>query len=113
MKIAKELTTITPLSKYLAALVFMLMPFIGFFAGIRYQQTVSFIEANKQQPITTLNVQDIIRKSFQSDESKSYVCPSSGQINCMPIVTPERQASCDKEYLSWAQTNCPGLQVTY
>lgn len=41
MKFPKELTTITPTSKILAAILFISLPFIGFFLGIRYQQTIS------------------------------------------------------------------------
>jgi hypothetical protein len=38
MKFPKELTTITKLSKYLAMVVFIALPFVGFFLGVRYQE---------------------------------------------------------------------------
>lgn len=38
MKLPKELTTVTPLSKILAAILFIMLPFIGFFLGTRYQR---------------------------------------------------------------------------
>ena len=47
MKLPKELTTVTPVSKYLAMLVFLILPFIGFSFGMRYQEMVDL--ANKQQ----------------------------------------------------------------
>lgn len=52
MKLPKELTTVTPLSKYLAMLVFIIMPFIGFFYGMQYQETLDLIE--RQQMETNL-----------------------------------------------------------
>lgn len=38
MTLPKELTTITPLSKYLAMFLFIVLPFLGFFVGLRYEQ---------------------------------------------------------------------------
>ncbi len=38
MTLPKSLTTVTPFSKSLAVLVFILLPFVGFFLGVRYQQ---------------------------------------------------------------------------
>jgi hypothetical protein len=40
MDIPKELTTVTPLSKTLAIIFFVTLPFIGFFLGMRYQALV-------------------------------------------------------------------------
>src|SRR3989344_6789796 len=39
MTLPKELTKVTKLSKILAAILFILLPFVGFFLGTRYQQT--------------------------------------------------------------------------
>lgn len=41
MKIPAELNTITPLSKALALIVFITLPFIGFFAGMRYSEKIA------------------------------------------------------------------------
>ena len=38
MKLPKELTTATKLSKYLAMVLFIALPFVGFFLGVRYQE---------------------------------------------------------------------------
>lgn len=38
MKLAKSLTTVTPFSKFLAMLIFIIFPFIGFYLGILYQK---------------------------------------------------------------------------
>jgi hypothetical protein len=41
MRLPKELITITPLSKTLAVIASLVLPFIGFFSGIRYEEFVS------------------------------------------------------------------------
>lgn len=38
MKLPKELTTVTKLSKYLTKVVFIALPIVGFFLGMRYQE---------------------------------------------------------------------------
>src|SRR3989344_261472 len=38
MKLPKELTTVTPLSKYLALFLLIALPFIGFYLGFKYQE---------------------------------------------------------------------------
>ena len=47
MKFPKELTTVTPLSKYLAMVVFVTLPIVGFFLGMRYQEMMDL--ASKQK----------------------------------------------------------------
>lgn len=48
MKLPKELTTITKVSKSLALITFFILPVIGFFAGIRYQSFIDYqIEKNQ------------------------------------------------------------------
>lgn len=54
MKLPKELTTVTKTSKTLAYIVFLILPFIGFFLGMTYQQTLDL--ANQQattEPLLT------------------------------------------------------------
>lgn len=40
MKLPKELTTVTPLSKTIALVLFMLLPFLGFLIGFKYQEGI-------------------------------------------------------------------------
>ena len=40
MQLPKELTTVTPLSKYLALSLFVLLPILAFFLGMRYSQII-------------------------------------------------------------------------
>jgi hypothetical protein len=47
MKLPQSFTTVTPLSKVIAILLFASLPFIGFYFGIKFQQSVSVpFEAN-------------------------------------------------------------------
>lgn len=41
MNLPKELTTITPVSKLLALILFVLLPVVGFILGMRHQQVIS------------------------------------------------------------------------
>jgi hypothetical protein len=40
MKISKSLTTVTPLSKTLAAILFITLPFVGFYLGMQYERGI-------------------------------------------------------------------------
>ena len=40
-KLSKTWTTVTPLSKFLAMALFILLPFIGFYLGVQYQKNVT------------------------------------------------------------------------
>jgi len=40
----------------------------------------------------------------------SYTCPPSGYVDCMPILTPEKQAACSKEAMTWYKSNCPDFK---
>ncbi len=40
MKLPKYLVTVTPLSKLVALILFILLPILGFFLGMYYQQKI-------------------------------------------------------------------------
>jgi len=44
MKLPESWTTVTPLSKSITMILFIFLPFIGFFAGMRYQQKIQDTE---------------------------------------------------------------------
>ena len=44
MKLSKKFTTVTPLSKFIAMALFIILPFLGFYLGIKYQETKQSIE---------------------------------------------------------------------
>jgi hypothetical protein len=43
MKLSKQYTTVTPLSKTIALILFIALPFIGFFLGMKYQQEIDML----------------------------------------------------------------------
>src|SRR3989344_5172551 len=52
MKLPKELTTVTPLSKYLALFLLIALPFIGFYVGFKYQEQINVSKGTEEK--TTL-----------------------------------------------------------
>lgn len=75
MKLSKSWTTVTPLSKTIALILFIALPFIGFGAGILYQKSMDKLE----QPTT------IQWPASQENENSvgRIVSPSPG-ISCTP-----------------------------
>ena len=59
-------------------------------------------------------INDQISKSLHEKKNSSptpaLVCPQGEYINCMPVVGVEQSKLCSKEYLTWAQKNCPGFK---
>ena len=49
MKLPKELTTVTRLSKSLAVIVFLAFPFIGFFLGLRFQEMLYLAKGQEME----------------------------------------------------------------
>lgn len=129
MKLPKELTTVTPLSKAVALLLFFMLPIFAFIFGMNYQKLVD----NKQQVVATPTPTDeniactmdakicpdgsaVGRvppdcdfASCPTDIIKEYICPESNYIDCMPGPITERN-ECNPEYINWAKENCPGFQ---
>src|SRR5258706_5864740 len=73
MQLSKELTTVTPFSKYLAMVLFILFPFIGFYLGMQYQaRSNTYIQLNHNN-----QAQIIIKKNptpipSQTNNWKTY-----------------------------------------
>lgn len=83
MKLPSSLTTVTPLSKFLALVLFITLPFLGFFIGMQYQQQmysseseVISISPSQTPPTTQLNVanewKDFIDKDFQLQYPRTW-----------------------------------------
>ncbi len=64
MNLPNELTTVSHFSKGLAMGIFILMPFVGFLSGIKYQ---TFIESASNSPITAAIDPDISSSSSKID----------------------------------------------
>ena len=91
MRISKKFTTVTPLSKAIALLMFIAFPIIGFYYGSYYQ---SAIDVSKQQdviveyklitptPTTTQNQnsQATLSCSTSRDCPPGYYCMRTGPI---------------------------------
>lgn len=85
MKLPKELTTITPLSKFLAIVFFITFPLIGFVFGMRYQEMLNLarpqeIESNfsisrvpTSTPIAIPTVDPSITANWKTYITSSYL----------------------------------------
>ena len=51
MKLPRELTTVTKLSKYLAMMVFVALPIVGFFLGMSYQEMIDLAKKQEESNI--------------------------------------------------------------
>lgn len=40
----------------------------------------------------------------------TYICPPSGYVDCMPVLTPEKQKACSTEAMNWYKANCPNFK---
>lgn len=67
MKLPSELTTVTPLSKALALILFILLPVISFFSGMRYQEIK--MQGSIAQTVTTKQTPEILLVQYNSDSS--------------------------------------------
>ena len=83
MKIPKELTTVTPLSKAVALCMFIVLPIIAFILGMHYQ---TMLEESRR----TL-----------------FTCPREEYVDCMPGRDRIKRPECSAEFLQWAHANCP------
>jgi len=128
----RHLTTVTPFSKYLAMILFVALPFVGFWLGMQYQETEkdegylpkteygenssSREEQNHQtqqetendSPYTIQNCEDI---TFPDSKDNCYFDYAQSRDNsnlCQHILDPERKTQCF-DYLS--QTDEEILEV--
>lgn len=138
MKLPKELTTVTPLSKTIALLLFISLPIVAFIFGINYQKILSRQKdnnSNKNYINQTDNTQkkmcggiagikcpdgyicNMQGKNFpdasgiciSNDSLSEFQCPETEYIDCMPGPDVNKVA-CQPTYLKWAKENCPGFK---
>lgn len=104
MKLPKELTTVTPLSKYFAMVLFISLPFIGFLIGIRYQETVSLqtsqseniIVTTKRSPTPEIN-QVTNTSNWKTYNLKKYITKYGSSYN-FSISYPQDWAPRDHDF---------------
>ncbi len=83
MPLPKSFTTVTPLSRYLAMLLFILFPFIGFFAGMRYQQDLDQVQ------LVRLNQKTITGEDEKVSAPSTYnILKPSEKITTSPTSIP-------------------------
>jgi hypothetical protein len=78
-KLPKELVTVTPLSKGIAMVVFILLPFIGFLIGVQYQENVSRVEYQESLFDTSYN-QVKYSPLNQSNNNYNTVCTQEAKM---------------------------------
>lgn len=72
MKLPKWATTVTPLSKILALIIFISFPILGFLLGMQYQYLLSLKKEN-----TTINNYRSIENSTRKENEASLANPAS------------------------------------
>jgi hypothetical protein len=93
-KLPKWLTTVTPLSKALAMILFIALPFIGFYLGMKYQQqiminppVVSEVQKNiipTPTSASSKNIDGTIACKTNRDCPSGYSCTQAGPIKYNP-----------------------------
>ena len=76
MKLSKKWTTVTPLSKAVALILFALLPFIGFYLGIRYQKLLLPKVVINTPPIVSPTPTPVNKTSGISDNVSTYTTRS-------------------------------------
>lgn len=131
MQLPKELTTVTPLSKTIALIMFTLLPILAFLIGVEYEkkQSEQPVYSNPQQKACTEDARicpdgsTVGRTGPNCEFAKCptptvkedfylptpFRCPKSKWLNCMP--GPNKNLKfCKEEFLIWAKANCPGFE---
>lgn len=86
MILPKALNTATPISKYLAMFLFILLPIIGFFAGMNYQNQIDQYKQLSAQPLLTT-------KSFSNNAKRHQMrTPVSPTISIFQSNDPSALA---------------------
>jgi len=112
MKLPKELITVTPLSKFLAMILFVSLPVVGFLLGMRHQQIISSPSIITNYPTPTPSsesgsgcyyIENSEAACPKKDCGKILICPTPTQI----IFCPEDIKTCpDGSYVIRQQPNC-------
>lgn len=134
MPLPKVFTTVTPLSKTIALILFVTLPIVAFIFGMSYQKMINenglTITPTPPQGVScTLEAkicpdgtavgrippdcEFALCPSINSpDSTQEYQCPETEWVDCMPSIDGRESArtECTKEYLDWAKANCPDFQ---
>lgn len=69
--------TVTPLSKTIAMIIFIVLPVLGFFFGVRYQQKLDQPLLDKPEEITVIQKTIIITPPMSATASARNKLPKS------------------------------------
>lgn len=83
MKLPKQLTTVTPLSKFLALFMFVTIPIIGFFLGTQYQKTIPPEKSFEGKPCGGF-----------AGETGEFACPNDYTCQYPKPMYPDAQGTC-------------------
>jgi|SRR5579872_653347 len=86
MKLPKSMTTVTTFSKTLALILFVVLPFLGFYLGTLYQKNVDTISVNQQklQPLPKAKTGSKCQSNSQCPSGQ--YCTVVGPIMLNPIT---------------------------
>ena len=107
MKLPKELTTVTTLSKLLAMILFVSLPVVGFLLGMRHQQIISspsiITNSPTPTPLAIPTVDPSITASWKTYLNKelnyTFKYPPDWKLNLQTGYTPLQLYSNDARYL--------------
>ncbi len=102
MTLPKELTTVTRLSKVLAFILFITLPILGFFLGIRYEKidtaitTLEVMYKNKTYTRILIVTPTLRPTPTEIIPCKSTLCPTGYICQSVPVCPPsqEKQTTC-------------------
>ena len=49
-------------------------------------------------------------KFMDAPSGATYTCPPGGYVDCMPVLTPEKQKACSTDAMTWYKANCPDFK---
>ena len=131
MTLPKELTTVTPLSKTIALIMFILLPIIGFLFGMQYQSLMIDQTTVINPPVIISPTPKLlgctmdakicpdgtavgrIAPNCEFEECKNAIqfsCPKNEYVDCMLSPDKAPKAECSTAYLRWAGKNCPNFK---
>ena len=90
MKLSKKYTTVTPLSKTIAFILFISLPFIGFYLGMQYQKG---LDVGKN---STIFIRDVKNPNGTACTEEAKICSDGSAVgregpNCEFAKCPEEK----------------------
>lgn len=104
MQLPNSFTTVTPLSKIIAAVLFITFPFLGFYLGVQYQKGISPQISNQVTPSPTSSC-----KRYETVCDPNYTDPNGG---CRPkevCVDPSPTTPADINPTTYEGMFCGGI----